>query len=41
MTFFTKRQPCDSCQNIIAEFLKKHSNVEIEVIHNDGTVLKP
>ncbi|TYQ16558.1 UNVERIFIED_CONTAM: aspartate kinase [Acetivibrio alkalicellulosi] len=38
---FTERPCCDSCSNVILEFLQKYKNITIEVVHNNGTILKP
>jgi hypothetical protein len=38
---FTERPCCDSCNNVILEFLLKYKNITIEVIHNNGTLLRP
>ena len=38
---FTERPCCDSCNNVILEFLEKYKNISIEVVHNNGTLLRP
>ena len=36
---FTERAPCSSCSNAIQIFSSKYPNIEVEVIHNNGTLL--
>ncbi|MDP5275905.1 deaminase domain-containing protein [Chengkuizengella axinellae] len=38
---FTELDTCASCNNVISEFADKYSNIEIEVIHNNGVRIKP
>ncbi|MDP5275908.1 deaminase domain-containing protein [Chengkuizengella axinellae] len=38
---FTELDTCASCNNVISEFAEKYSNIEIEVIHNNGERIKP
>lgn len=33
---FTEVECCDSCRDVIAQFLERHPNIEIEIIHNNG-----
>ncbi len=32
---FTELKCCDSCSDVIAQFLERHPNIEIEIIHNN------
>ena len=36
---FTERPPCSSCTNVIEIFSKKHPDIELEIIHNNGITL--
>lgn len=38
---FTERPCCDSCNNVMLEFLKKYKNILIEVVHNNGILFIP
>jgi filamentous hemagglutinin len=41
ISLFTERPPCDSCKNVIIQFLAKYKNIVIDVVHNSSVVLKP
>jgi hypothetical protein len=38
---FTERDMCASCANVIGLFKSIYKNIDLEVIHNNGTILKP
>ena len=40
ITLFTELEPCDSCKNIINQFMDDYPDIEIEIIHNDGEIIK-
>ena len=37
---FTELECCDSCSDVIAQFLERHTNIEIEIIHNNNIRIK-
>lgn len=39
IVLFTEKECCESCSDVIAQFIAKHPNVEIEIIHNNGQLL--
>lgn len=39
IVIFTEKECCESCSDVIAQFISKHPNVLIEIIHNNGTRL--
>ena len=41
VVLFTEKACCESCSDVIAQFLDKHPNIDIEIIHNDGVMLIP
>ncbi|NQF15963.1 hypothetical protein HPY31_18875 [Brevibacillus sp. HB1.3] len=38
---FTELDTCASCSRIIEKFYKDYTNIDIEVIHNDGNMIIP
>ncbi len=38
---FTERDACASCMNVIGLFSAIYKNINIEIIHNNGTIIKP
>lgn len=38
---FTELECCESCSDVIAQFLERHPNIKIDIIHNNGTRLIP
>ena len=39
IVIFTEKECCESCSDVIVQFIAKHPNVLIEIIHNNGTRL--
>ena len=39
IVLFTEKECCESCSDVIAQFIAKHPNVQIEIIHNNGQLL--
>lgn len=39
IVIFTEKECCESCSDVIAQFIAKHPNVQIEIIHNNGARL--
>lgn len=39
IVLFTENECCESCSDVIAQFIAKHPNVQIEIIHNNGVRL--
>ena len=37
---FTELKCCDSCSDVIAQFLERHPNIDIEIIHNNDKRIK-
>ncbi|MCM1500691.1 MAG: hypothetical protein NC124_19690, partial [Clostridium sp.] len=37
---FTELEPCDSCKNIINQFMDDYPDIEIEIIHNNNERIK-
>lgn len=37
---FTDRIPCPSCSRVINKFMDKYPNVVVDVIYNNGIILK-
>lgn len=37
---FTHRKPCPSCSRVINMFMERYPNITVEVLHNNGRVLK-
>lgn len=37
---FTELECCDSCSDVIAQFLERHTNIEIEIIYNGKRITK-
>lgn len=33
---FTELECCDSCTDVIAQFLERHPDIEIEIVHNNN-----
>ena len=38
---FTEKEPCVSCQRIFEQFSKDFPNIKIDIIHNNGNMIKP
>ncbi|MEI7368634.1 DUF637 domain-containing protein [Pectobacterium sp. 1950-15] len=41
VTIFTERAACESCLGVIDQFKQKYPNIEINVLDNNGIILKP
>jgi filamentous hemagglutinin len=41
INLMTERPPCASCSNVIQQFQERYPNIKINVIDNNGIVLKP
>lgn len=39
IVLFTEKECCESCSDVIEQFIAKHPNVQIEIIHNNGQLL--
>lgn len=39
IVIFTEKECCESCSDVIAQFIAKHPNVQIEIIHNNDARL--
>ena len=37
----TERAPCTSCSNIISNFQKRYPNIQLNILDNNGKVVKP
>lgn len=38
---FTELECCESCCDVIAQFLERHPNINIDIVHNNGVKLIP
>ncbi|UUE36466.1 DUF637 domain-containing protein [Pectobacterium aroidearum] len=41
VTIFTERAACESCLGVVDQFQKMYPNIRVEVLDNNGVVLKP
>lgn len=41
VNLMTERAPCTSCSNIISNFQKRYPNIQLNILDNNGKVVKP